>query len=722
MKTWATKRTLAMITAILVFMYECLAAGESFKVIRTSVAPRIDGIIEATWNQGLIADQFKQIMPAIWKDASMKTEVFVLYDSTNMYIAAKLHQAGKSLRTNPGRRDDKSIEQGDYVKFIIDPLNNGNSAFFYAFSPNNIVCDGVLNALGEWGFSWDGFFFSATTVSDSGWNVELQIPLSNLPFQHKQSQDWPFMVVRNYAEGQELSALQIVDENQPFRIVNFPKLQGLQGLHKQENFLFVPYTYLSNQSDFVANSSFNDSKIGGEITYSPNPSTAVYLTARPDYAQLESDKEIINVSDVPTAYPEKRPFFTASSDLYPGLAVNTRNITDIKFGLKVKSVFDRAKFDVTNVWDSDNRWWLLGDGRLTDNETYYVDLIGGLKKTATRSDYNVTVNLQTWFLDKRLTAYTWFGTINSSHRRGNEFESVNSVKWITRKVNAGLWNHFKSEYYNPNIVGFDALSNEVILCSWLGYSFIEETGFWRTVTPEIQADYYTLYSNRREGFVELTMKATLLVHPSDALGNWGIIAAFRPGLPSKFRYRNTLSYPTEEIHQDAYGPFILVDHAKKSISLTLSTDLSRQVGGSIAFDNKPVRGSNAQKIQAESFWKPTGNCEIVYSLERIQVAGSLYQPSYNEMIHRARLAFNVTARMMFRGIVQLNSKDIPVQDYSMTSPKVNLTFSWEYEPGGFIYLVYNRYDALERLASRTNTDGAVLTQSVALKITKAFSL
>lgn len=707
---------------MLLFMQTSEAAEPSWKATRATSKPVIDGNVEALWYAGILPSDFKQVTPGIGVDASVATQVFLLYDDDAVYIALSLSQRKESVRAQQAKRDDKTVTQGDHVRVLLDPSANGSSAYFFNINAVNAIVDGTLSALGEWETRWDGTLISATSISDSAWFLEMRIPLSTLTFQNKDTQDWLFFVSRHYSQNQEISVLRLTDIHNPFRVADFPTVSGFTGLKKKDALFVTPYSYYSTQSDHLANTSLSRFKAGGEVQYTPSSSMMLLATIRPDYAQLETDREIINVSDVPESYPEKRPFFTSSSDLYPGLAVNTRNIGDITAGLKLRGTFDRSKYDLTTVYDENNTLWALGDFRTSDNDWYYIDLISGLKRKGGETDYNLTTNLRTWMFDRKFTAYTWFGTINSRRRDGNEWESVNAARWVTRTLYAGIWNHVKSQFYNPNIVGHNTLANELVVQGTLSYSFINEQGFLRTITPSLKADFSDVYTHVGNGSTLWKLSIASTIHPSDAFGNWDLSLTYRPKTEVKFRYRNTSTANESEIFEDAYSTFVLATENQASWAFELSTDQSKQLGGKFSIDTKPVRDSKALFGQIESFFRVNERFSLRYTLEFVDIDGSAYQSQYRQTIHRASFEYGIAERMTVRGVVQLNTRQNPLTDYHFTNPTTNLTFSYEYEPGSSLHFVYNQLSVLERTQGQQQANGTSASQSIAIKLSKQLSL
>jgi hypothetical protein len=691
------------------------------KLEQVSLPPVLDGKLDNIYSAGVSFTDFVQLEPNILAMPSVKTEIYFIYDSKNIYIAGKLFQPKSTIKSSNSRKDASIILDGDAIGIAIDPLNNGNSAYFFSINPSNAIVDGTLDASGNWDFKWDGIFSTATSIENDFWTFEFHLPLSSISFQDKDEQDWGILLKRDYAAGKEILLNQIEDKNNPYRISSFTRIEGLRDLKKENNLSITPYSFYSFKNDLKNDYRYDKVKFGGEVKYNPVSSMTLIATLNPDYAQVETDRLIINVDDVPASYPEKRPFFTESSDLYPGLAVNTRNIEDIDVGIKLRDVRDNLKYDLTWVLDSKQNKWYMGNIRWSDNEFFHIDLIGGVKNYIERTDYNFTTNLRTWFFDKRLLAYTWFGTINKPGAK-NEYESVNSVRWQTRELQLMIWNQFKTEYYNPNITGHNTLSNEILVHGFAGYSFYNESGLFRVITPKFKYEFTSLYTNPGLSYSSVALGFASILHLGNAFGNWNAELYYAPVMNRKFRNRNLTDVNSIQIYEDAFSKFTLVDYKNDAVTAYLSSDNSKKVSFKLSFHNRQVRKSEAENLSGELNWKITSASVIGYSLEYVNLHGSEYQSKYNQLIHRIKAEYNITDKLNIRGIVQLNRIEMPLQnDYESSNPVLNLTLSWQYMNGSYIYLVYNKQKLNwgDKLISNSikNDD-----QTFAIKVNTALSI
>lgn len=713
-------KTFSIVFLSLMLNGEIFSSGIK-KLEPVSQPPTLDGKIDEVYLSGISFADFVQLEPDILSKPSVKTEIYFLYDSKNIYIAGKLFQPKATIKSSNGRKDASIILDGDAIGIVIDPLNNGNSAYFFSINPSNAIVDGTLDASGNWDFKWDGIFSSATTIENDFWIFEFQLPLSSISFQDKDEQDWGILFRRDYSQNKEVILSSIINRNEPFRIGDFTKLHGLSGLKKDTKLFFTPYSFYSIKQNSLENIRENKTKLGGELKYNPVSSMTIIATVNPDFAQIETDNLIINVDDVPTSYPEKRPFFTESSDLYPGLAVNTRNIEDIDVGIKLRDVRDNLKYDLTWVLDRKQNRWYMGNARWTDNETFYVDLIGGVKNQKTKTDYNFTTNLKTWAFDKRLVAYTWFGTINQ-HNAKNEYESVNSIRWVTREFTAAYWNHFKTQFYNPNITGHNTLSNQILHHAWIAYSFFDENSFFRVITPKFKYEYNTLYAHPDQFYNNLIFTMDATMHLNQSFGNWNLSLNYIPSSKRLFRHRTVSSQPDENVFEDAFSKFVLVEQSRNVCQIIFNTDYSKTIGLKLDYNNFEKRKSAVDNLSLETYWRFNEATNVTYAIENIRLYGSEYQPRYFQTLHRIKFEHNFTDKLNLRGIFQLNEVEMPeITDYESSHPIFNVTLSWQYMSGSYIYLVYNK-QKLNWNDAATSSSTKFDDWSFAVKINNALNI
>lgn len=139
--------------------------------------PVIDGKLdEPVWRSAAILRDFYQIDPGDNIAPSKQTEVLLGYDPKFLYIAFRAFDEPDKVRATVAKRDD--IFKDDYVGFFLDTFNDKRKAFEMFFNPLGIQGDGVLTEGRGEDFSVDVLMESKGAVNDSGFIVEIAIPLS----------------------------------------------------------------------------------------------------------------------------------------------------------------------------------------------------------------------------------------------------------------------------------------------------------------------------------------------------------------------------------------------------------------------------------------------------------------------------------------------------------------------------------------------------------------
>jgi hypothetical protein len=208
---------------------------------------------------------------------------------------------------------------------------------------------------------------------------------------------------------------------------------------------------------------------------------------------------------------------------------------------------------------------------------------------------------------------------------------------------------------------------------------------------------------------------------SDFFGNWTFGLHYTPASNQRFRYRNSENFGNNLILEDAFGDFVLIKDPAGSIELNFLTDYSKLLGISFDYNNNRVRGSKAYEYQSEIYWKAGSDLILKYSLGYINISGSPYQEKYEQIIHRLQVEYNISDRFNIRGIIQPNQAKLPDNNnYESKMLAYNLTLSWEYYPGSFVYFVYNKYKDTEH-DGINNSEDLTNEQTLALKINKYFS-
>ncbi|MBI9067452.1 MAG: carbohydrate binding family 9 domain-containing protein [Salinivirgaceae bacterium] len=281
---------------------------------RINSSIHIDGnIMEPEWNDAFIASNFCQLDPVNGEPSAYKSEVKILYSDYAIYIGAYLYDnKPDSIMKQLVNRDE--VGQADFFGISIDPFNDGLNGYTFIVTSANIQFDARQSSFED--SSWDAVWVSEVSIKKDGWVVEMEIPYSALRFPKKEEQIWGLNIVRNVQRTREKSFWNNVDKNIDGYLKQAGILSGIKNIEPPIRLSITPYIsgYVNKNSK---NSGFDYSLKGGlDLKYGINESYTLDMMVIPDFGQVESDDEVLNISPYETYYQEKRPFFTEGIELF----------------------------------------------------------------------------------------------------------------------------------------------------------------------------------------------------------------------------------------------------------------------------------------------------------------------------------------------------------------------------------------------------------------------
>ena len=277
--------------------------------------PVIDGKLDDDcWETGDWAGDYHQFIPNEGAKPTYPTELKILYDDKNLYIAFRAYDAepGKIQRLS-GVRDDIV---GDMVGITFDSYHDHRTGFEFTVTAWGQKVDLVLFNPASWDFNWDAVWKVKTGLEDSAWVAEFEVPLNQLRYSKEDEQVWGMHTWRWINRLQEESNWEIQSKTGPGMLFNFGELRGIKGLKKSQRLEIMPYALgdLRTMEKEPGNPFADKGRVWGgnvgldaKIGISSN--FTVDLTVNPDFGQVESDPSVMNLTAFETFYEEKRPFF-----------------------------------------------------------------------------------------------------------------------------------------------------------------------------------------------------------------------------------------------------------------------------------------------------------------------------------------------------------------------------------------------------------------------------
>lgn len=292
----------------------------------------LDGLSnETAWKTATRLPMVMHI-PNYGSQPTEKTEVLLLYDEKYLYIAAKLYDSDPGqIHASSMKRDDFN-NSSDMFGVIIDSYHDRENALSFFTQPSGLRTDFTVfnDAQSRYpiNLSWNTFWDVVTKVTDEGWFAEFRIPFSSLRFQEKNGEvSMGLIALRWIARKSESAIFPAIPHTWGWWSQFKPSMAGtivFKGIHDTKPLYVTPYVLggLNQTQNFDPNENtyapFDEftREAGLDVKYSLTSNLTLDLSLNTDFAQVEADDELINLTRFSLFYPEKRMFFQERSSIF----------------------------------------------------------------------------------------------------------------------------------------------------------------------------------------------------------------------------------------------------------------------------------------------------------------------------------------------------------------------------------------------------------------------
>ncbi|GAB4326708.1 MAG: hypothetical protein Kow00127_19500 [Bacteroidales bacterium] len=249
--------------------------------------------------------------------ATERTEVSVVYDNQVIYFGIRCYDSEPEKILAHQMKRDFRWSSDDNFEVMISTFNDNRNGYLFVTNPNGAMADVWIGNEGEdFNKSWNGVWDVAVQQNSEGWFAEMAIPFSTLKFRKDSLLTWGINFERNIRRKKEQLMWQGWSRLYELeKISQGGKLTGISGVRQGSRIELLPYTaggieYRSGEE--------TDTHIraGGEINLHLSPTLKLNLTLNTDFAQVESDRQQINLSRFSLYYPEKRQFFLEGKNYF----------------------------------------------------------------------------------------------------------------------------------------------------------------------------------------------------------------------------------------------------------------------------------------------------------------------------------------------------------------------------------------------------------------------
>ncbi|MEN8123292.1 MAG: DUF5916 domain-containing protein, partial [Bacteroidota bacterium] len=290
---------------------------KQLEITKTKIAPKIDGTLnEQSWKDAPITKDFIQFYPYNGKPATEKTEVKIIYDDDAIYVAAIMFDSSPdSIFTTLTKRDAGIFVDADMIIVSISTFNDGINSNMFAVTAAGVQSD-IKGSSGNDDPNWDAVWESAVKITDKGWVAEIKIPYSALRFSKEEEQTWGINFFRTLKRRSEWTSWNWINNEINGFTNQAGEITGIRGIKPPLRLSFTPYFSTFAQHDSEDNSWSKGIRGGMDLKYGINESFTLDMMLIPDFSQVQSDDQVLNLSAFETQYEERRPFFTEGTELF----------------------------------------------------------------------------------------------------------------------------------------------------------------------------------------------------------------------------------------------------------------------------------------------------------------------------------------------------------------------------------------------------------------------
>jgi hypothetical protein len=327
------------VTSVILFFSVLTVNGNEvedlYKIKKTSDILNFDGICdEAIWDHANLLPM-QMFRPNHGSQPTEKSEIFVTFDDQYFYFGGRMHYSnGATIKASTKKRD--GVDGGsDNFGILLDTFNDNENGLCFETNPVGMRSDfsiandaQVNDRVMPFNRSWNTFWDVKTKVEGDILHVEMRIPLSSLRFQEKDGkvimgmsvwrtiiskQEWNvFPLLSN-----EFGTLGVWKPSQAQKIV-------LEGIKRSNPVYVTPYVLAGIEQTSEENEDNTGYKkvkdeifnVGLDLKYALTSNLTMDVTINTDFAQVEVDDQMVNLTRFSIFFPEKRQFFLERSSIF----------------------------------------------------------------------------------------------------------------------------------------------------------------------------------------------------------------------------------------------------------------------------------------------------------------------------------------------------------------------------------------------------------------------
>ncbi len=535
--------------------------------IRTSATIKIDGdISDEAWKTATRIVGLTEMRPRFNKaeDEKSKTELYILYDDNAVYFGGLLHEASRdSIATELAGRDN--IGANDFIGIVFDTYQDRINGLGFYVTPLGEQFDIKYTIGGQGGedLSWNTVYQSEALITDKGWSFEMKIPYSAIRFSKEKIQNWGMQIIRRRNKtGQQFSWSPV--DPAKFGFMNQAgDLTSIADIKPPVRLSFSPYfsTYLTHNPKAPGTKSNTAVNGGMDLKYGISDGFTMDMTLIPDFGQVQSDNQVLNLTPFEVRYNEYRTFFNEGTELFNkgnlfysrrigGQPIHYYNVYD-QLGANETVIKNPGETKLINATKISGRTkQKLGIGFFNAiTKPQYATVENDLKEqyevqTNPLTNYNVMVldqamkynssvtlvNTNVWRsgadYDANVTALLWdlydknvdwnvWGQFTHSRLTGYEAPDKTTAGYhynvfggkFKGRFNFEVHRFFADKNYNQRDMGFFNNNNYLDHGLWAGFKWVKPKSFYNNINLNLNANYSQMNEPRKYQWFRINTNA-----------------------------------------------------------------------------------------------------------------------------------------------------------------------------------------------------------------------
>ena len=290
------------------------AESKTIHIAHTDRIPIMDGRLgEVVWSQATVVEDLHQISPTEYSDASVYTQVRLLYTDDALYVGAQLSDSEPDEMTAKIMRQGESLFGDDNFGVILDPFHDRRNGYRFEVNCNGIRSEILYQNTNQQQRDWEGIWQAAAQQNEQGCSVEMRIPFRTLSFD-PDNDVWGINFMRYVPRKSEWIGW--VSRNRNMNPSIAGTVTGLRNLAQTSGLDIVPSISVREQKTFSPSDSDTAQDPSLDLFYKITPSLNGALTINTDFSATEVDDRQVDLSRFNLFFPEKRAFFLKDADIF----------------------------------------------------------------------------------------------------------------------------------------------------------------------------------------------------------------------------------------------------------------------------------------------------------------------------------------------------------------------------------------------------------------------